>query len=236
MLTDVLHAAVLCSKRAPGFASLLHHPFRGPLFEVDCVMTTEPDLADCGVPVIAHPIRSFYDDRRAALRDLDVRRDYDAATAAILRHLGIDTVILLGYLYVVTDALLDAFPGRVLNVHDADLALRRPDGGPRYPGLHSTRNAIVAGERETRSSVHRVTPELDGGPVIVRSEPFPVAPFVHDAVQGGHSDIVRAYAYAHREWMIRSSWGALVVNALEILAAEEGRIPAGFQPACEIVP
>lgn len=132
------------------------------------------------------------------------RKAFDAETAAMLR--GCDVVVLLGYLFIITESLLAAFPDRIFNVHDSDL--------PLYPGLHATRDAIYAGERETRSSVHIVTTDLDAGPVIARSEAFPVAPFIHDAVVAGEHDIVRAYAYAHREWMMRRTWGALAAEAV----------------------
>ena len=134
------------------------------------------------------------------------REEFDAETAAMLRRYDFDALVLLGYLYIITEPLLAAFPRRILNVHDSDL--------PKYPGLHATRDAILAGERETRSTVHLVTPQLDAGPVLARSEAFPVAPFVHQAAARGEHDIVRAYAYAQREWMMRSSWGALVAEAL----------------------
>jgi len=146
------------------------------------------------------------------------RGEFDAETASMLRQFAIDAVVLLGYLFVITEPLLTAFPERIINVHDSDLTLRNPGGGPRYPGLHATRDAIVAGERETRSSVHLVTRELDAGPVIVRGEAFPVAPFVHEVVARGENDIVRAYAYAQREWMMRSSWGALAAEGLAMLS------------------
>ena len=141
------------------------------------------------------------------------REPFDAETAAMFHRFHVDAVVCLGYLYVITEPLLAAFPDRILNVHDSDL--------PRYPGLHATRAAIYAGERETRSSVHIVTPQLDGGPVLARSEAFPVAPFVHEAVKRGEHDIVRAYAYAQREWMMRSTWGALAADALERLVLED---------------
>ncbi|MDP9193358.1 MAG: hypothetical protein M3P06_16805 [Acidobacteriota bacterium] len=148
------------------------------------------------------------------------RKAFDAETAAMLLPYDVDAVVLLGYLYVITEPLLAAFPDRILNVHDADLALRNADGGPRYPGLHSTRDAILAGERETRSSVHIVTPQLDAGPILARTNAFPVAPFVHEAVARGEHDIVRAYAYAQREWMMRSTWGALAAGAVERVVME----------------
>jgi phosphoribosylglycinamide formyltransferase-1 len=210
MLSDFLHVGVLTSSRAPGLDALLHHPFRGSLYEVDCIISSDPAFPDCEVPVITHPIRSFCDERGAALHDRGVRAAYDAATAEMLRHLGVDTLLLLGYLYVVTDPLLEAFSDRILNVHD---------GLSKYPGLHATRDAIVAGEAATYSIVHVATRDVDAGPLVVRSNPFAVAPFAHEAVLAGHDDIVRAYAYAHREWMMRSSWGDLLVRALEEVAA-----------------
>jgi len=138
------------------------------------------------------------------------RDAYDAETASMLR--GCDIVVLLGYPFIITEPLLDAFPGRIVNVHDSDL--------PHYPGLHATRDAIYAGEHETRSSAHIVTAQLDAGPVIARSAAFPVASFAHEAVARGEHDIVRAYAYAQREWMMRSTWGALAADAVRRLMLE----------------
>lgn len=229
-----LRVAVLCSKRAPGLRDVLHHPQHGKMFELACVITTESGLADeaeieaAGVPVLIHPIRRFADDRGASLRDMQLRREYDTVTATALAQLGVDVVVLLGYLYVVTDALLAAFPDRVYNVHDSDLTLLDERGERRYTGLHSTRDAILAGATETRSTLHLVTSKLDGGPVVQRSKAYPVAPFVHEAVLAGHGDIVRAYAYAQREWMMRDGWGGLVVQALEAVAAEPFLEQAAF--------
>jgi folate-dependent phosphoribosylglycinamide formyltransferase PurN len=201
----MLNVAILCSKRAPGLEALLRHPSRGTLYEIDCLVTTEPSFSECGVPVTPRPIREFYGD--VPIGDRNTRRRYDSITAELLRYIGIDFVITLGYLYVLTEPMLTAFNDRILNVHDSDL--------PRYPGLHATRDAISAGEKETRSSVHLVTPDVDAGPVIARSEAFPVASFAREAARSGYRDIVSAYAYAHREWMMRRSWGDLVVSALE---------------------
>ena len=227
MLTafDDLRVAVLCSRRAPGLDALLHHPQRHRLFDVSCVITSEPMLVDrqaiedCGVPVLMHPIHRFHDECGASLRDMDARAAYDAMTVHVLQQLDVNCVVLLGYLYVVTDTLLNAFPGRVLNIHDSDLTIVEPNGERRYTGLHSTRDAILFGESETRSTVHFVTSKLDGGPILMRSKPYPVAPFVHEAVFAGATDVVNAYTYAHREWMMRDSWGALLERALEQIAA-----------------
>jgi phosphoribosylglycinamide formyltransferase-1 len=203
----MLNVAVLCSKRAPGLNGLLAR--RNDSFDVSCIVTTHEDavVEAPGIPVISHPIRA-YDDRRT----------YDVMTLHVLRELGVDAVLLLGYLYVVTDVLLSRFPQRVFNIHDSDLTIKRPDGERKYVGLHSTRDAILGGERETRSTLHVVTEKLDGGPILSLSPPFPVAPWIHDAVAAGQRDIVKAYAYAQREWMMRSTWGEM---AARVFAAQE---------------
>jgi folate-dependent phosphoribosylglycinamide formyltransferase PurN len=199
--------AILCSKRAPGLDYLLSHPGFRTMYDVACVVTTDnaPGIDD--VPVIHHSPRAF-----------DVRADFDALTADMLQPFDVDAVVLLGYIYILTAPMLDAFAGRILNVHDADLTLLGSDGRRRYTGLHSTRDAILAGERETRSTLHVVTEEVDAGPILAVSEPFPVAPLVADALACGALDMIRAYAYAHREWMMRRCWGPMVVAELEKMA------------------
>jgi phosphoribosylglycinamide formyltransferase 1 len=234
-LFENLRVAVLCSKRAPGLEVLLHHPQRGQLYEIGCVVTTEIDFPErawiegAGTPVLVHPLRVFHAERQADLRDREVRREYDAVTAAALGHLGVNAVVLLSYPFILTEPMLSAFPRHILNVHDGDLTLKRADGRRKYTGLHATRDAIVMKEKETRSSVHVVSEEIDGGEVLLLSDAFPVAPFVHEAVAAGAIDVVKAYSYAHREWMIRSCWGPLVVRSLEYLASgiEVGQAVAG---------
>jgi len=209
--------AILCSKRAPGLDELLRHPQRDKLFEIACVISTERRFQDhdqieaAGVPVLLHPIESW--------KAMDVRSEYDAITAEMLKALNVDVVVLLGYVYILTDSMLSAFPDRIFNIHDSDLTLRDVEGKRRYVGLHSTRDAIVQGERETRSSLHMVTSELDGGPVLFVSDTYPVSPMIEDACRWGASNIISAYAFAHREWMMRDTWGQLVARVLEYLAA-----------------
>jgi folate-dependent phosphoribosylglycinamide formyltransferase PurN len=222
---ESLRIAVLCSRRAPGLGMLLHHPQRDRMYEVVCVVTSEEEFPErglveaAGVPLLVHPLRSYHQSRGASIRDMSVRRGYDDATAQALLRLGVNAVVLLGWLYIVTDPMLSAFDGRLINVHDSDLTVVRADGGRRFVGLHSTRDAIIAGATETRSTVHFVNREVDAGPVLLRSEAFPVAPFALDAVAAGAIDIVKAYSYAHREWMMRTAWGPLVVHSLEHLAS-----------------
>lgn len=182
----MLNIAVLCSRRAPALDALLAH--ESDAWRIACVSSTET--------------RPVFSPRRA----------YDTATRDRLHAAGVDLVLLLGYTYIVTDVLLSAFP--ILNIHDSDLRLTRADGERRYTGLHSTRDAILAGEKETRSTLHVVTEKIDAGPIVSVSRAYPVAPFVHEAAAAGHFDIVKAYAYAQREWMMRDSWGEMLVEVL----------------------
>ena len=62
-----------------------------------------------------------------------------------------------------------------------------------------------------------VTSAVDAGPIVARSEPFAVAPLVQDALALGALDMIRAYAYAHREWMMRSySWRRIAERMLAV--------------------
>jgi folate-dependent phosphoribosylglycinamide formyltransferase PurN len=176
----MLNVAVLTSSRAPGIGAL----------------TCDPNL---NVTAIV----------RDDVPPLRVREPYDAETASILRDNEADIVILCCYLKICTRPLLDAFRGRMINLHD---------GTSRYPGLHATRDAIFAGERETFAIAHLVDEFVDHGKLLVRSDPFAVAPLVRDALSWGAIDIVKAYAYAHREWVIRSAWGTLMRQAVAALA------------------
>ena len=166
-----------------------------------------------------HDLRSFCDGRGGRIGDLGLRREFDAATVHLLDPYRPDLVVLCGYLHVLTAPMLDRFPDRILNIHDADLRLMGADGLPRYRGLRSTRDAVMAGESETRSTVHLVTPNVDVGPVLLLSAPFPVHPMVADARRWGATDILKACAFAQREWMMRACWGPLLAEAIALMAA-----------------
>ena len=198
----MLKIAILCSHRAPGLDELLNDPARGADYEITCVMTTNRELreretiVDAGITCIARP---------QPPRDLVERERYDAATARYLKIYDVDLVVLCCYLRILTRPMLEAFPGRIINLHDSDLAIKNARGTPRYVGLRSTRDAIVAGERETRATVHWVNEEVDAGPILLRSEPFPV----------------RMDSRFHRELVIRTAWGPLMREAVHLISRRE---------------
>jgi folate-dependent phosphoribosylglycinamide formyltransferase PurN len=231
MLSTVpLRIAVLCSGRAPGLMHLLTHAQgRGAGWDLLCCLTTEAHFEHEAeallhrVPVVHHPIRKFYAERApgAPLADRAVRERYDAATVDLLRSYNVDVVVLAGYLFLLTAPMLRAFPRRILNVHHADLALRKADGSPRYAGLRAVRDAILAGERETRSSAHFVTDTLDAGPVVLRSPAFPVPEVVRWALANDEHDVLRKAIWVHQEWMLRNAFGPLMEGAIDRLAVLE---------------
>lgn len=106
--------------------------------------------------------------RAAGIESLDlnpssyaVRDDYDRAITEELRRRAVDLVCLAGFMRLVGAPLLDAFPNRILNVHPSLL--------PAFPGLEAQRRALEHGVRVTGATVHLVTPELDGGPIVLQA-------------------------------------------------------------------
>jgi phosphoribosylglycinamide formyltransferase-1 len=95
------------------------------------------------------------------------REHFDAALSAAIDALAPDLVILAGFMRILTAGFVRHYRGRLLNIHPSLL--------PKYPGLHTHERALAAGEREAGATVHFVTEELDGGPVIVQAR-VPVMP------------------------------------------------------------
>lgn len=216
-------------------------PDRGVTYEIVCCLTSEYTFAEevrverRGVPALVHPIEPFYDERGASLyRDMHVRAEYDAITVKRLEPFFPDLVVLDGYLYLITAPLLKAFGPRIVNLHFSDLTLRRSDGGPLFPGLRAVRDAIAAGMNETRATVHVVNQEPDAGPPIVRSWAYPVSPLVGDLRSLGAADVIKAYEYAHQQWMMRTVSGPLLSAALRLIAT--GAVDVNALSAGEVAP
>lgn len=222
-----LRVVVLSSHRSPGLIELLDDPSHGTLYEIVALISTEEKIAEeaeidsRGVPVVHHPIRAYLEERGHNPFDIRHRHIYDQQIATMLEILEPDLIILSSYLYLLTSVVLDRWVGRIVNVHDSDLTLLGDDGLPRYRGLRSTRDAIFSGERETRATAHIVTKDLDRGPVLFRSEPFTVSPLAAEALAWGDDTILKAYAHAHRAWVIRSAWAPLLHRAIELWASFE---------------
>lgn len=73
-----------------------------------------------------------------------------------------DVVVLAGYMRILSPGFVSHYSGRLLNIHPSLL--------PKYPGLHTHRQVLENGDEEHGTSVHFVTDELDGGPVILQAK------------------------------------------------------------------
>jgi folate-dependent phosphoribosylglycinamide formyltransferase PurN len=210
---------VLTSWRADGLDALLSADGR---WQLVAGIATEPAssalrwLHRHQVPCALRDLRGRCLRAGVALSDPATREAFDRQTVAWLQQFAPDLVVLCGYQYRLSGAALAAWPHRMLNIHDADLRLRTRDGGPRYPGLRAVRDAILAGEPETRCTVHLVGPELDAGPPLVVSAAHPV----HLPEGGVVADAIGGYIAVHRERMIHACWGPLLRTAVALFAEQ----------------
>jgi phosphoribosylglycinamide formyltransferase 1 len=89
------------------------------------------------------------------------RRGFDAALQALIDSHAPGLVIMAGFMRILTPELVEHYTGRMINIHPSLL--------PAFPGLDTHRRALEAGVPEHGASVHFVTAEVDGGPVIVQA-------------------------------------------------------------------
>lgn len=94
--------------------------------------------------------------------DFASREAYDAALIAALQCWQPDLLVMAGFMRILTPAFVQHFAGRMLNIHPSLL--------PKYQGVKTHARAIAAGDSEHGASVHFVTEELDGGPVVLQAK------------------------------------------------------------------
>ena len=94
-------------------------------------------------------------------RDYADRDAYDRAIVDILRGHHVDLVCLAGFMRRVSRPFLDAFPNRILNIHPSLL--------PAFPGLDAQAQALRHGVTVAGATVHLVTEDLDGGPIVLQA-------------------------------------------------------------------
>jgi phosphoribosylglycinamide formyltransferase-1 len=93
-------------------------------------------------------------------REYEDRESYDSALGDLVEEFEPGLVILAGFMRILTPEFVQRFRGRMFNIHPSLL--------PKFRGLHTHERAIEAGEKEHGASVHFVTEELDGGPLILQ--------------------------------------------------------------------
>jgi len=87
--------------------------------------------------------------------------------AELLKYKGVELVVLAGYMRMIKSPLLDAFPGRIINIHPSLL--------PKFPGIEAWKQALAAGEKKSGCTVHYVDEGMDTGEIIAQRE-VPIQP------------------------------------------------------------
>jgi phosphoribosylglycinamide formyltransferase-1 len=171
--------------------------------EVVAVGSDRPDAAGLD-PALDRRLPTFV----TALRDHPDRAAWDRALAERLAAHRPRWVVCAGFMKLLGPAVLEAFPGRVVNTHPALL--------PAFPGAHAVRDALAAGASVTGATVHLVDAGVDTGPVL---DQRPVAVLPGDDEASLHERI----KIVERELLVQT------VAELATGARTPGRQPAGHQ-------
>jgi phosphoribosylglycinamide formyltransferase-1 len=152
-----LRIAVLASGRGSNLAALLAARERGELAIEPVLVASDKQSAGAlrlaeaaNIPTLALNPRNYAQ-----------RRDFDADLFARVAGSGAELIVLAGFMRILDGDTLRPWVGRMINIHPSLL--------PKYRGLHTHRRALEAGDTEHGASVHYVTAELDGGPVIAQA-------------------------------------------------------------------
>jgi phosphoribosylglycinamide formyltransferase-1 len=207
-----LQLAVLASGNGSNLQAVLDRAAQGVLdVQVRLVASNKEDAcaldrARCaGIPVWARNHGSFAG-----------REEFDAALVDAIRASGADTIMLAGYMRLLTPYFLNAFPGRVLNVHPALL--------PSFPGVRGVADAVEYGVRVAGCTVHFVDEIMDHGPVIIQAAvPVSACDSRDDVLQRVHAAEHRIYPQA-LQWLAE---GRLSLQGRVVHLAPSRRPAAG---------
>lgn len=154
--------AVLVSGGGTNLQALIDAQGRGELIdgEISAVISSRADAyaleraAQAGIPGYV-----------VARRDFPGNREMTLALVERLKALDIDLVVLAGFMHILTEEMVQAFPNAILNVHPA---LIPSFCGAGYYGLHVHEAALAYGVKITGATVHFVNEEPDGGPIVLQ--------------------------------------------------------------------
>jgi phosphoribosylglycinamide formyltransferase-1 len=149
---------VLISGRGSNMAALVEAA-RDPAYpaEIVCVVSNRPDAAGLKFAQSRNISTHVIDHKKHATRE-----DFDTALNHYLRSQKLDLIACAGFMRIMTSVLLEPWAGRMINIHPSLL--------PLYKGTHTHERALADGVKVHGCSVHYVSEDLDGGPVIARAE------------------------------------------------------------------
>lgn len=153
----MIRLAILASANGTNAQAIIEAVRDGRLdADVKVVLTNKEDAGvierarRLGVPVEIVPSKGYRN-----------RAEYDALVVDTLNKYDVDTIALAGWMRILSEVFVNAYQGRILNLHPALL--------PSFKGATAIVDAYEHGVRITGCSVHLVTPELDAGPVIIQA-------------------------------------------------------------------
>ena len=120
------------------------------------------------------------------------RAAFEHELAAAVRACSPRLIVLAGFMRILSAQFIAEYPGSILNIHPSLL--------PKYPGLHTHRRVLEAGETEHGATVHFVTEELDAGPAVIQAR---VAVTPHDDEAGLAA---RVQVQEHRIYPLAVRW------------------------------
>jgi phosphoribosylglycinamide formyltransferase-1 len=138
-----------------------HSRTGGGAYEVVRVLSDKPAAAglvlarDLGVAAAAVPASD------SGANNPSGRAEYDRRLAAAIDECAPALIVLAGFMRILSPEFVNRYAGRILNIHPSLL--------PKYPGLHTHRAVLAAGDPIHGATVHFVTEELDGGPPIIQA-------------------------------------------------------------------
>jgi len=147
-----MRAVILISGNGSNLQSLIDNAKKIDL-EICSVISNKEDAFGLKRAERANISTNFVDSNR-----FESREDFDKQLIAIIDELDIGLIILAGYMRILSSDFINHFAGKILNIHPSLL--------PKFPGLNTHRKAIDAKEKYHGATVHFVTEELDGGPII----------------------------------------------------------------------
>lgn len=145
--------AVLASGRGSNFKSIQEAINNGALDARVDLLITDKEQAAAREIARANGIEEVY-----IPYDKNDRVSFEKEAERLIKEKGCDLVILAGFMRLITPHLIDAFAGRMLNIHPSLL--------PSFKGLHAQRQALEYGVKFAGCTVHFVTQEMDAGPII----------------------------------------------------------------------
>src|SRR5213080_4512413 len=161
-MTSVVNTArsarlgILISGRGSNMVALADavHGGRIPDAEVSVVVSDQANAAGLA-KAKERGIETLVIERRGRTHE-----EHDREIVGALKARNIDLICLAGYMRILSRAFIDAYPGRILNIHPSLL--------PSFPGLDAQKQALEHGVKWTGCTVHFVDETLDGGPIILQ--------------------------------------------------------------------